>query len=125
MITGKNKQINLIIEIVEEKDLQFINYLPKNWTAIDVFSELSFRIIANEEDYLIQVFDKSGYGQDVDNLKKEVILKKLIEIDSRFKSVYSKVYGEMRIDYQNIEKEEVNDLILKLIYLKEKSLEQY
>ena len=114
----KNKQINLIIEIVEEKKLQFINYLPKNWTAIDVFSELSFRIMANEKDYLIQVFDKSGYGQDVDNLKKEVILKKLIEIDSRFKSVYSKVYGEMRIDYQNIEKEEVNDLILKLIYLK-------
>lgn len=117
----RNKQINLIIEIVEEKDLQFINYLPKNWTAIDVFSELSFRIIANEEDYLIQVFDKSGYGQDVDNSKKEVILKKLIEIDNRFKSVYSKVYGQITIDYKDADKEKLNNLILKLINLKDEN----
>ncbi|MCT7586427.1 PDDEXK-like family protein [Aliarcobacter butzleri] len=115
----KNKQINLIIEIVEEKNLQFINYLPKNWTAIDIFSELSIRIIANEEDYLIQVFDKSGYGEDVDNLKKEVILKKLINIDNRFKSAYSKVYGQMTINYEDIDKEKLNDFLSKLINLKD------
>lgn len=114
----KEKQINLSIQIVEEKNLQFINYLPKNWTAIDVFSELSIRIIANEEDYLIQIFDKSGYGEDVDKLKKEVILKKLINIDNRFKSVYSKVYGQMTINYQDIDKEKLNDLLSKLINLK-------
>lgn len=115
----KEKQINLIIQIVEEKNLQFINYLPRNWTAIDVFSELSIRIIANEEDYLIQVFDKSGYGEDVDKLKKEVILKKLINIDNRFKSVYSKVYGQMTINYQDIDKEKLNDFLSKLINLKD------
>ena len=115
----KNKQINLIIEIVEEKKLQFINYLPKNWTAIDVFSELSFRIMANEKDYLIQVFDKSGYGQDVDKLKKEVMLEKLINIDNRFKSAYSKVYGQMTIDYKDTDKEKLNDLVAKLINLKD------
>ena len=113
----KIEKINSIIKLLEQKNLSFINYLPKD-VMIDILSELSIRVIVNEQGYLIQIFDKSGYGQDVDNLKKEVILKKLIEIDSRFKSVYSKVYGEMRIDYQNIEKEEVNDLILKLIYLK-------
>ena len=111
------EKINSIIKLLEQKNLSFINYLPKD-VMIDILSELSIRVIVNEQGYLIQIFDKSGYGQDVDNLKKEVIAKKLIEIDSRFKSVYSKVYGEMRIDYQNIEKEEVNDLILKLIYLK-------
>ncbi|WP_368030756.1 PD-(D/E)XK nuclease family protein [Arcobacter sp. s6] len=111
------EKINSIIKLLEQKNLSFINYLPKD-VMIDILSELSIRVIINEQGYLIQIFDKNGYGQDVDNLKKEVILKKLIEIDSRFKSVYSKVYGEMRIDYQNIEKEEVNDLILKLIYLK-------
>lgn len=111
------EKINSIIKLLEQKNLSFINYLPKD-VMIDILSELSIRVIVNEQGYLIQIFDKNGYGQDVDNLKKEVILKKLIEIDSRFKSVYSKVYGEMRIDYQNIEKEEVNDLILKLIYLK-------
>ena len=111
------EKINSIIKLLEQKNLSFINYLPKD-VMIDILSELSIRVIVNEQGYLIQIFDKSGYGQDVDKLKKEVILKKLIEIDSRFKSVYSKVYGEMRIDYQNIEKEEVNDLILKLIYLK-------
>ena len=115
----KNKQINLIIEIVEEKKLQFINYLPKNWTAIDVFSELSFRIMANEKDYLIQVFDKSGYGQDVDKLKKEVMLEKLINIDNRFKSAYSKVYGQITIDYKDTDKEKLNDLVAKLINLKD------
>ncbi|UXC28763.1 PD-(D/E)XK nuclease family protein [Aliarcobacter butzleri] len=115
----KNKQINLIIEIVEENNLQFINYLPKNWTAIDVFSELSIRIIANEKDYLIQVFDKIGYGKDVDNLKKEVILEKLINIDNRFKSSYSKVYGQITIDYQDIDKEKLNDFLSKLINLKD------
>ena len=115
----KNKQINLIIEIVEAKNLQFINYLPKNWTAIDVFSELSFRIMANEKDYLIQVFDKKGYGQDVDNSKKEVILKKLIEIDNRFKSAYSKVYGQITIDYKDTDKEKLNDLLMKLLNLKD------
>ena len=115
----KNKQINLIIEIVEEKNLQFINYLPKNWTAIDIPSELSFRIMANEKDYLIQVFDKKGYGQDVDNLKKEVILKKLIEIDNRFKSAYSKVYGQITIDYKDANKEKLNDLLVELINLKD------
>ena len=111
------EKINSIIKLLEQKNLSFINYLPKD-VMIDILSELSIRVIVNEQGYLIQIFDKRRYGQDVDNLKKEVILKKLIEIDSRFKSVYSKVYGEMRIDYQNIEKEEVNDLILKLIYLK-------
>ena len=115
----KNKQINLIIEIVEEKKLQFINYLPKNWTAIDVFSELSFRIMANEKDYLIQVFDKSGYGQDVDKLKKEVMLEKLINIDNRFKSAYSKVYGQITIDYKDTDKEKLNDLLMKLLNLKD------
>ena len=115
---GFNKIMNLYkTKKPKLKNLSFINYLPKD-VMIDILSELSIRVIVNEQGYLIQIFDKSGYGQDVDNLKKEVILKKLIEIDSRFKSVYSKVYGEMRIDYQNIEKEEVNDLILKLIYLK-------
>lgn len=116
----RNKQINLIIEIVEEKKLQFINYLPKNWTAIDVFSELSFRIIANEKDYLIQVFDKEGYGQDVDKLRKEVILEKLINIDNRFKSAYSKVYGQAQINYQDTDKEKLNILLSKLINLKDK-----
>lgn len=115
----KNKQINLIIEIVEEKKLQLINYLPKNWTAIDVFSELSFRIMANEKDYLIQVFDKSGYGQDVDKLKKEVMLEKLINIDNRFKSAYSKVYGQITIDYKDTDKEKLNDLLVKLLNLKD------
>ena len=115
----KNKQINLIIEIVEEKNLQFINYLPKNWTAIDIFSELSFRIMANEKDYLIQVFDKSGYGQDVDKLKKEVMLEKLINIDNRFKSAYSKVYGQITIDYKDADKEKLNDLLVKLLNLKD------
>lgn len=113
----KNKQINLVIEIIEKKNLQFISYISKNWTAIDIFSEFSIRIIANEKDYLIQIFDKSGYGEDVDKLKKEVMLEKLINIDNRFKSAYSKVYGQMTIDYQNIEIEELNNLLTKLINL--------
>ncbi|MEV9600230.1 PD-(D/E)XK nuclease family protein [Aliarcobacter butzleri] len=115
----KNKQINLIIEIIEEKNLQYVSYLPKNWTAIDVSSEFSLRIIANENDYLIQIFDKEGYGQDVDKLKKEVILEKLINIDNRFKSAYSKVYGQMQINYQDTDKEKLNILLSKLINLKD------
>ena len=75
----KNKQINLIIEIVEEKGLKFENHFPNN-TAIDILSEFLIRFIANDNGYLIQVFDKSGYGQDVDKLKKEVILEKLLNI---------------------------------------------
>ena len=39
------------------------------------FQNYHFRIIANEEDYLIQVFDKSGYGQDVDNSKRSYFKK--------------------------------------------------
>ena len=115
----KNKQINLIIEIVEEKNLQYVSYLPKNWTAIDILSELSFRVIANENDYLIQIFDKEGYGQDVDKLKKEVILEKLINIDNRFKSAYPKVYGAITIDYHDIDKEKLNELLIKMINLKD------
>ena len=116
----KEKQINLIIQIVEEKNLQYVSYLPKNWTAIDILSELSIRIIANENDYLIQIFDKEGYGQDVDKLKKEVILEKLINIDNRFKSAYSKVYGQAQINYQDTDKEKLNILLSKLINLKDK-----
>ncbi len=116
----KNKQINLIIEIIEEKNLQYVSYLPKNWTAIDILSELSLRIMANEKDYLIQVFDKEGYGQDVDKLRKEVILEKLINIDNRFKSAYSKVYGQAQINYQDTDKEKLNILLSKLINLKDK-----
>lgn len=116
----KNKQINLIIDIVKEKNLQYVSYLPKNWTAIDILSELSIRIIANENDYLIQIFDKEGYGQDVDKLKKEVILEKLINIDNRFKSAYSKVYGQAQINYQDTDKEKLNILLSKLINLKDK-----
>ncbi|RXI31643.1 PD-(D/E)XK nuclease family protein, partial [Arcobacter defluvii] len=115
----KNKQINLIIEIVKEKNLQYVSYLPKNWTAIDILSELSLRIIANENDYLIQIFDKEGYGQDVDKLKKEVILEKLINIDNKFKSAYSKVYGQMQINYQDTDKEKLDVLLSKLINLKD------
>ena len=116
----RNKQINLIIDIVKEKNLQYVSYLPKNWTAIDILSELSIRIIANENDYLIQIFDKEGYGQDVDKLKKEVILEKLINIDNRFKSAYSKVYGQAQINYQDTDKEKLNILLSKLINLKDK-----
>lgn len=115
----RKKQINLIIEIVEEKNLQYVSYLPKNWTAIDILSELSFRVIANENDYLIQIFDKEGYGQDVDKLKKEVILEKLINIDNRFKSAYPKVYGAITIDYHDIDKEKLNELLIKMINLKD------
>ena len=113
----KNKQINLIIEIVEEKGLKFENHFPNN-TAIDILSEFLIRFIANDNGYLIQVFDKSGYGQDVDKLKKEVILEKLLNIDNRFKSAYSKVYGQMEINYQDIDKEKLNNLLSKLINLK-------
>jgi hypothetical protein len=95
-----------------------MSYLPKN-TGIDILSELIIRIIANEKDYLIQVFDKSGYGQYVDKLKKEVMLEKLINIDNRFKSAYSKVYGQMTIDYKDTDKEKLNDLVAKLINLKD------
>lgn len=115
----RNKQINLIIDIAKEKNLQYVSYLPKNWTAIDVSSEFSLRIIANENDYLIQIFDKEGYGQDVDKLKKEVILEKLINIDNRFKSAYSKVYGQAQINYQDTDKEKLNILLSKLINLKD------
>ena len=114
----KNKQINLIIEIVEEKGLKFENHFPNN-TAIDILSEFLIRFIANDNGYLIQVFDKSGYGQDVDKLKKEVILKKLLNIDNRFKSAYSKVYGQITIDYKDTDKEKLNDLLMKLLNLKD------
>ena len=114
----KNKQINLIIEIVEEKGLKFENHFPNN-TAIDILSEFLIRFIANDNGYLIQVFDKSGYGQDVDKLKKEVILEKLLNIDNRFKSAYSKVYGQMTINYEDIDKEKLNDFLSKLINLKD------
>ena len=113
----KNKQINLIIEIVEEKGLKFENHFPNN-TAIDILSEFLIRFIANDNGYLIQVFDKSGYGQDVDKLKKEVMLEKLINIDNRFKSAYSKVYGQITIDYKDADKEKLNDLLVKLLNLK-------
>ena len=113
----KNKQINLIIEIVEEKGLKFENHFPNN-TAIDILSEFLIRFIANDNGYLIQVFDKSGYGQDVDKLKKEVILEKLLNIDNRFKSAYSKVYGQITIDYKDADKEKLNDLLVKLLNLK-------
>ncbi|PRM88498.1 hypothetical protein CJ671_08975 [Aliarcobacter cryaerophilus] len=115
----KNKQINLIIEIVEEKGLKFENHFPNN-TAIDILSEFLIRFIANDNGYLIQVFDKSGYGQDVDKLKKEVILEKLLNIDNRFKSAYSKVYGQITIDYKDTDKEKLNDLLMKLLNLKDK-----
>ena len=114
----KNKQINLIIEIVEEKGLKFENHFPNN-TAIDILSEFLIRFIANDNGYLIQVFDKSGYGQDVDKLKKEVILEKLLNIDNRFKSAYSKVYGQITIDYKDADKEKLNDLLVKLLNLKD------
>ena len=118
IIKLKTERINLIIEIIKEENLNFMSYLPKN-TGIDILSELIIRIIANEKDYLIQVFDKSGYGQDIDKLKKEVILEKLIKIDNRFKSAYSKVYGQMTIDYKDTDKEKLNDLVAKLINLKD------
>ena len=69
------EKINSIIKLLEQKNLSFINYLPKD-VMIDILSELSIRVIVNEQGYLIQIFDKSGYGQDVDKLKKEVIYNK-------------------------------------------------
>ena len=110
-------RINPIIEMINKKQLEIKNHFPKN-TAIDILSEFGIRFIANDNYYLIQVFDKSGYGTDVDKLKKEVILKQLIEVDNRFKSVYSKVYGQMEINYQDIDKEKLNNLLSKLINLK-------
>ena len=111
-------RINPIIEMINEKQLEIKNHFPKN-TAIDILSEFGIRFIANDNYYLIQVFDKSGYGTDVDKLKKEVILKQLIEVDNRFKSVYSKVYGQITIDYKDTDKEKLNDLLMKLLNLKD------
>ena len=110
-------RINPIIEMINKKQLEIKNHFPNN-TAIDILSEFGIRFIANDNYYLIQVFDKSGYGTDVDKLKKEVILQQLIEVDNRFKSVYSKVYGQMEINYQDIDKEKLNNLLSKLINLK-------
>ena len=75
--------------------------------------------LLGENDYLIQIFDKSGYGQDVDKLRKEVILEKLVNIDNRFKNAYSKVYGQMIINYQDTDKEKLDVLLSKLINLKD------
>ena len=111
-------RINPIIEMINEKQLEIKNHFPKN-TAIDILSEFLIRFIANDNGYLIQVFDKSGYGQDVDKLKKEVILEKLLNIDNRFKSAYSKVYGQITIDYKDTDKEKLNDLLMKLLNLKD------
>ena len=111
-------RINPIIEMINEKQLEIKNHFPKN-TAIDILSEFVIRFISNDNAYLIQVFDKSGYGQDVDKLKKEVMLEKLINIDNRFKSAYSKVYGQITIDYKDADKEKLNDLLVKLLNLKD------
>ncbi|MGJ0372511.1 PD-(D/E)XK nuclease family protein [Aliarcobacter cryaerophilus] len=111
-------RINPIIEMVKEKKLEFQTQFP-NDTSIEVFSEYTVKFLARDDHYLIQVFDKEGYGQDVDKLKKEVILKKLINIDNRFKSAYSKLYGQAQINYQDTDKEKLNILLSKLINLKD------
>ena len=69
--------------------------------------------------YLIQVFDKSGYGTDVDKLKKEVIFPKLINIDKGFKNNNPKAYGQMEINYQDTDKEKLDVLLSELINLKD------
>ena len=44
---------------------------------------------------------------------------KLINIDNRFKSAYPKVYGAITIDYHDIDKEKLNELLIKMINLKD------
>lgn len=118
MLEYKKEQINLIINMVEEKGLEFKTCFSKD-TSIEVLSEYIIKFLARDDHYLIQVFDKSGYGTDVDKLKKDIILKKLINIDNRFKGVYSKVYGQMTINYQDVNDEKLKDLFSKLINLKD------
>ncbi len=118
MLEYKEEQINLIINMVKEKGLEFKTCFPKD-TSIEVLSEYIIKFLARDDHYLIQVFDKTGYGLDVDKLKKDIILKKLINIDNRFKGVYSKVYGQMTINYQDVNDEKLKDLFSKLINLKD------
>ncbi|WNL27759.1 PD-(D/E)XK nuclease family protein [Arcobacter cryaerophilus gv. pseudocryaerophilus] len=118
----REKQINLIIEIVEERKLKFENHFPRN-TAIDILSEFVIRFIANDNAYLIQVFDKSGYDKDktlkiVDIDKKNVISSKLTKINNRFKCD-NKVYGYITINYQDTDKEKLDVLLSELINLKD------
>ncbi|MDZ7818026.1 MAG: hypothetical protein U5K55_05160 [Aliarcobacter sp.] len=42
----------------------------------------------------------------------------MIEIDNRSKA-YSKVYGQITIDYKDADKEKLNDLLVKLLNLKD------
>jgi hypothetical protein len=123
MIEYKKEQISLIINMVTEKGLEFKNHFPRN-TAIDILSEFVIRFIANDNAYLIQVFDKSGYDKDktlkiVDIDKKNVVFKKLIDI--KFNKGPNNVYGQARVDYQDIDEEKLDILLSKLINLKDEN----
>lgn len=110
----KKEKINLIINLLENQNIK--NYCPK-WCAIDIIANYTIRIIADDNNYLIQVFDKDGYGREFDQKEKQPILNKLQIIDKRFKSVYSQVYGQMEYDYDDTKLDSIKSLITELINL--------
>ncbi len=125
MLEYKKEQINLIINMVIEKGLKYEKHFPRN-TAIDILSEFVIRFISNDNAYLIQVFNKSGYDKDktlkiVDIDKKNVISPELTKINNRFKcdNCDNKVYGHITINYQDTDKEKLDVLLSELINLKD------
>lgn len=116
-------RINPIIEMINEKQLKFENHFPNN-TAIDILSEFIIRFIAKDNHYLIQIFDTNNYDKNtalknVNSFKKDMIFPKLIKIDNRFKKSNNQVYGQIEINYQDIDKEKLNYLLSELINLKD------
>lgn len=110
----KNIKLNIVVDILNQNDVSFDVKVPK-WFGVDIYSNFIIRIISENEHYLVQVFDKESFLEDVDKSKKNDVLDKLCKIDGRFKSGYSKVYGQMVINYNEINNEQLSELLLKLI----------
>lgn len=111
-VERQKDKIEFIIQKI--KNHSYESKLP-NWTAVDIMGDFTIRFIANKDKYLIQVFEKEGYGNDVDMMKKKKVLEGLQNINNNFKSVYPKVYGQAEFDYEKITNDELDNLISELL----------
>lgn len=91
-----------------------IQFEPLEWLATNIISDKFYiRIIAQDNQYLVQVTNKCKPFEIV-GIEKSEILNNLQAINNNFKSAYNKVYGQIEINHDDLR----IDFIQKIINLK-------
>jgi hypothetical protein len=110
-----NKKEEFFITIQE--NLIEYEYEKLKWGAIDILNlNYLIRLIPEESNILIQVADKTKAFEIVNRDKKNKILPLLKQINNNFQSSYNKVYGALRLEYNDIDK--IENIIGELKLLK-------